>query len=149
MLTDRDVEQHFDERHPTSNGVNGYTKNAAPTELNHLTDVGNAQRLIQRHGEDLRYCQQLGWLVWEGKHWLCDETGEVERRAKATVREIYNEAANCPDKDYREALASWAQKSESAVRIEAMISLAKSGPNVPIKQDQLNRHPCLHNVLNG
>src|SRR5215470_15990796 len=57
----------------------------------HLTDLGNARRLVRLHGKDLRYSHESGWLVWDGKRWTNDETGEVKRRAKETVRNIYKE----------------------------------------------------------
>jgi putative DNA primase/helicase len=57
-----------------------------------LTDVGNAQRLVQRHGADLRYCHPWHkWLIWTGSHWSLDDEGEVCRRAKHTVAALYRE----------------------------------------------------------
>ena len=48
-----------------------------------LTDVGNAQRLVARHGHDLRYCfPWKGWLCWDGCRWIVDRNGEIMRRAK-------------------------------------------------------------------
>ena len=59
----------------------------------HLTDLGNAERLVARHGDDLRYVHPWAkWLVWDGKRWKPDTTGEVERRARETVRAIHPEA---------------------------------------------------------
>src|SRR4051812_44087000 len=66
----------------------------------HLTDLGNAKRLIARHGADLRYCQARGaWLVWDGCRWAWDECGEVERRARETVLSWFGEAAELPKDD--------------------------------------------------
>jgi phage/plasmid-associated DNA primase len=80
----------------------------------HLTDLGNAKRLVARHGEDLRYCQARGaWLVWDGCRWAWDECGEVERRARETVLSWFGEAAELP-KDDRRKLISHAMKCESA-----------------------------------
>lgn len=31
-----------------------------------LTDLGNAERLVARHGDDLRYARGIGWLAWDG-----------------------------------------------------------------------------------
>ena len=39
----------------------------------HLTDIGNAQRLVSRHGQDLRYCYPWGkWLIYDGQRWAKD-----------------------------------------------------------------------------
>jgi putative DNA primase/helicase len=52
----------------------------------HRTDTGNAHRLVQRHGGDLRYCHPWGkWLVWDGRRWIPDATAAVTSRAKETI----------------------------------------------------------------
>lgn len=114
------------------------------------TDTGNAERLVGRHGHDLTYVYGLGWFVWSGTHWRRDRTGEVERRAKETVRSIHEEAARVADDDRRKQLAKWAIASESAARIRAMISLAMSEPGVPVGEvEELDKDPWLLNVTNG
>jgi D5 N terminal like/Primase C terminal 1 (PriCT-1) len=92
----------------------------------HCTDLGNARRLVNQYGQDIRYSSQLGWLTWDGKHWGQDSDGAVERYAKDTVRGIYAEAAACDDKDIRAKIGSHAHKSEFDARIKAMIALARS-----------------------
>ena len=65
-----------------------------------LTDMGNAQRLVYRHGEDLRYCTAWNrWLVWNGKQWRVDDTATVWRLAKETVSSIYGEAQRAGSDD--------------------------------------------------
>lgn len=97
------------------------------------TDMGNGERLAFRHGRDLRYCAPWKrWLVWDGRRWALDHTGEVERRAKETVRSIYAEAANAGDDHERRALANHAKSSESRSRIEAMIAQARSEQGIPV-----------------
>jgi putative DNA primase/helicase len=130
-------------------GANGHVHADQLREPNRLNDIGNARRLVQQHGSDLRYCPKLGWMAWSGKRWGLDDTGAVDRCAKKTVRSIYGEAENCPDKDRREALASWAHKSESDVRIKAMISLARTEAEVIVRHERLDRDPWLLNVGNG
>ncbi len=126
-----------------------------PADGYNLTDLGNAERLVARHGQDLRYCHVWGkWLVWDGRRWAIDATGEVERRAKATIRAIYSEAAAIVGDDeaskaQRRALASWAGKSESRGKLEAMIKQAASEPGVAVDPNDLDRDPWLLTVLNG
>ncbi len=122
---------------------------SAPKELEHLTDLGNARRLVALHGHDLRYCFQLGWLCWDGTRWVKDHVGEVERRAKQVIRFMYEEAARCEEETLRKAIAIHAKKSESEQRIKAMVSLAKSEPGIPATIDQLDRDRWAFNVLNG
>jgi putative DNA primase/helicase len=37
-----------------------------------LTELGNAERLVYHHGQNLRFCNELEWLIWNGKHWEVD-----------------------------------------------------------------------------
>ena len=112
------------------------------------TDLGNARRLVAHHGQDLRYCHPWGsWLVWDGRRWKTDDSGEIARRAKRTVAAIYSEASIASDADARKALARHAASSESENRIRAMISLAKS--EVPVQPEALDTDPFLLNAKNG
>src|SRR2546428_2959250 len=72
----------------------------------HLTDLGNARRLVDSHGDDLRYCAAWRtWLVWDGKRWAKDQTGEVERRAKRTIQDLYLAVAATADLEASDNLA--------------------------------------------
>jgi phage/plasmid-associated DNA primase len=41
------------------------------------TDYGNAERLVDLHGHDIRYVPGRGWHHWDGQRWQRDETGEA------------------------------------------------------------------------
>lgn len=113
-------------------------------------DLANAQRLVARHGGDMRYCHPWRkWLCHDDVRWREDDTGEVERRAKDTVRSIYQEAAEEADPDRQARLAKWAVSSASAARIRSMITLADSEPGIFVLPDELDTDPWLLNVLNG
>lgn len=55
-------------------------------------DLGNAERLIARHGRDMIWVEQIGWLVWDGCRWAT-EGGKAEavKRAHLTARAILDE----------------------------------------------------------
>jgi putative DNA primase/helicase len=124
--------------------VGRYPPGSLPT-----TDLGNAERLVGRHGHDLVHVYGLGWHVWTSQLWERDEIGQVERRAKETVRSIYEEAAHVAQDEKRKTLAKWAKQSESVSRLGAMIALARSEPGIPLKADQLDADLWLLNVQNG
>ncbi|MDP9356026.1 MAG: hypothetical protein M3R02_12240, partial [Chloroflexota bacterium] len=134
-------------------GKSGDTASTAATddpEAPHLTDLGNAQRLVTRHGRDLRYCHLWNkWLAWDGMRWQVDDSGEIVRRAKATVRGIYAEAKETSDPEERKSIARHALRSEADARIKAMISLAQSEPGIPIDPALLDTDPWLLTCLNG
>ena len=122
---------------------------AVPT-TEHLTDLGNAGRLVAQHGHELRYCYPWGkWLVWNFCRWTPDNTGEIMRLGKETVRQIYAEASALTDEDARKNLAKHALRCEAAGRITAMLDLANSEPGIPVLPEQLDADPWALNVLNG
>jgi P4 family phage/plasmid primase-like protien len=96
-------------------------------------DIGNAERLTDRHGADMRYTGAYGgWHVWDGRRWALDEIGQVERWAKETARAMRQEAAtlvdkdDTKDKDRGKRLFGHAFASSSASRLGAMQRLAQS-----------------------
>ncbi len=115
-----------------------------------LTDLGNAERLVARHGHDLRYCHRWNkWMVWDGRRWQIDDTGEVMRRAKDAAKGIYCEAADAGDKTEARELATWAHRSQAEARLRAMVRLAQSEPRIAIVPDALDTDPFLLTVRNG
>lgn len=112
------------------------------------TDLGNAERLVERFGDQLRYTPSLGWLVWDGRRWIPD-LGGAERAAKATAESIWSEIPLLDDPDAKKARAAHALRSESARSIQAMLTLARSDNEVQIRVDSLDANPWAFNVLNG
>ena len=122
--------------------------NSQPHACFNLTDLGNAERFVAHHGENVRYCYPWRkWLVWTGLRWERDESGKVHRLAKGAVRGIYEEAAAAEDENRRKALAQHATRSEAEAKIRAMLELAKS--EVPVSTDDLDADPWLLNCKNG
>jgi putative DNA primase/helicase len=113
-----------------------------------LTDLGNSERFVAQHGQNIRYCYLWGkWLVWNGARWERDDAGRVYRLAKKTVRSMYREASDAEDEERRKSLAKHASRSEGADKIKAMLELAKSA--VPVAPDELDSDPWLLNASNG
>ncbi|MGD6845206.1 phage/plasmid primase, P4 family [Bacillus infantis] len=112
------------------------------------TDLGNAERLIDRHGENLRYCPPFAsWFVWQGNRWLQDLTNEVELFAKETVRYMGKSAYDMENSDLD--LVKHAVRSESMGKIMSMISLAKSEKGIPILPQELDSDTWKLNCENG
>jgi putative DNA primase/helicase len=113
------------------------------------TDLGNAERLVAQHGADIRYAPGIGWLAWDGRRWKRDGDGELMRRAKRTVRAMYEEAGGLDDRHERVQLLKHALASESEARLQAAVSLAKNERAVIISADQLDADAWLFNTANG
>jgi len=115
-----------------------------------LTDLGNAERLISRHGQDLHFHVDAGqWLHWNGALWKMDNTGAINRLACSVVRSIAKEADKLPAGEERESLFKHMLKSESAPRLAAMVELARYQPGVPVKAGKLDGNTWALNVQNG
>jgi len=114
------------------------------------TDTGNAERIADRHGANLRYCYPWGkWLVYDGARWRVDDRGAVVRLAKDTARSIFEEAKEAPDDEAAKRLGKWASSSLSEGKLRAMITLAQSEPGIPVLPEEMDASPDLLNILNG
>jgi putative DNA primase/helicase len=131
-----------------------------------LTDNGNARRVVERHGADLHYCHpKRSWLIWDGRRWKEDATGEAERRVKRTRDGLYSwasrkiqklgEVGDGDDSDRKEALARYIKilkhclSWEGAKQVSATLQLARSEPGIPVLPEDLDRDPWSLNCLNG
>lgn len=124
-------------------------RNGARPDVRPLTDIGNAERLVDRHGDDLRFVPQLGWLAWDGDRWKLDEDGEPMRRAQETARSIQHEADTAGDNDLRKALRRHAAMSESRSRLEAALELATVDRRIVASPAALDADPWALNVSSG
>jgi putative DNA primase/helicase len=112
------------------------------------SDYGNAERLVDQHGNDLRYSSGLGWLVWDGQRWQSDADGEAMRRIKQTVRSMWEELPGI-EREERDAFYRFLVRSESAPRLKAALELAASERPVVVSPAALDADPWLFNVANG
>lgn len=114
-----------------------------------LTDLGNAERLVAKHGDNLRFNVEAGqWLTWDGRRWASDSTGQVHRLAREVVRGLYSLLPDC-EGDARDALFKHAKSSESRQKLEAMVKLAQHCPGIPVQASDLDSDAWLFNCQNG
>lgn len=115
----------------------------------HCTDLGNAQRLVRRHGHELRFAIHLQrWLAWDGTRWKVADRGEVQQRASETILSLYPQLPNLPDQE-RADLLRHAKQSESLRALRAMVTLAETEPGIPVSQQELDADDWLLNLANG
>jgi putative DNA primase/helicase len=116
------------------------------------TDVGNARRLVARHGHNIHYVAEWNkWVIWEGKsqRWEVDQDGGITRLAEETVEAIFNYALTLNNQADRNELLRHAIKSQSEARINAMVNLARAEPGVTMSAERLDADPWLIGVQNG
>lgn len=114
-----------------------------------LTELGNAERLIERHGADMRYVAPGGWLIYDEGRWVQDERGVVMRWMKDTVRAIRDEANFRDSQKLAKRIWAWAQSSESRSRMESALKLAQHEPDIAMLPKDFDLDPALLNVRNG
>ena len=111
------------------------------------TDIANTKRLAVRHGCDLHFTPDRGWLVWNGRRWIVDEKGiQVQAYAKDTAVAIFDEIKMASDRD---SMMRHAKKAQSRASIIAMIDLARSEPGIPARLVDFDSDPWVLNVANG
>jgi P4 family phage/plasmid primase-like protien len=130
----------------------------------HLTDLGNARRVVARHGQDVRYCHPTKtWHVWNGAYWPEDRTAAIVRLVKETQGFFHRNAATAlagigdagDDEGRKRELAmmmrllkhalSW----EDARNIDRCVKLMTSEPGIPVLLEEFDADHFLLNVLNG
>ncbi len=58
-----------------------------------MTDLGNLERFLAKHGRDFLYVEAWGWLAWDGKRWNRDMAmALLGWRIQETMRSIQDEA---------------------------------------------------------
>ena len=55
-----------------------------------LNDYGNGRRFVRHFGADLRFVGRIGWHVWDGRRWACDEeiAKDTAPRVRAAAQKI-------------------------------------------------------------
>lgn len=120
--------------------VNGYDMN----------DIGNARRLVDRHGQNLRYCARWRkWLAWDGRKWSEDAPHIVTRLALDTIEAMKADAEAIHDNFEQRDYLEFALSSGRKARLDAMIGIAQAGNGIPVETDELDRDPWRLNLLNG
>lgn len=115
-----------------------------------LSDIGNAELLLERHGVDLHYVHPWNrWLVWDGTRWQQDDVGATDAMVKESLRWLTASANKISDPGQRKKLLRFALDSERAGRVRAALQMAQSENGIPVVPDDLDRDPWIINVSNG
>lgn len=139
-------------------------------------DIANATRFIRQHKHQVRYCPVYGrWHVWSGQVWQPGQPGKaadhiVMPLAEDTARSIATELleaskqafieAKAAEKDEKEweaknlksrgaRLAAKAEQIQGLTKLENMLALAKTRPEICIEPTDLDSHAHLLTVENG
>jgi putative DNA primase/helicase len=130
----------------TRQAPNNAGRAVIPAYADDENDLGNAERLVLRCGDRLRFVRGWGWLAWNGKYWDLNPD-EARRMAQATVKGIYAECGEIEDKDAKIRRFKFAKKSGDAPRITAMMKEAEA--LLVATPPDFDKDPFLLNCENG
>jgi P4 family phage/plasmid primase-like protien len=118
-----------------------------------LDDMGNGQRLIDRHGTNMRYVTEYRkderWVIWNGRQWVRDKAGQTREWGKDIVTSMRYEAMEVNDDDRKKLLLRHSSASASAPKISHMLLSASTEPGMAIEPSTFDRDPWLINCMNG
>jgi len=130
-----------------------------PTNSVDLTDAGNAEVFAAMYGGGVRWCDALGWLVWDGRVWNPDDhaaealalefSNAMLLEAFTAVQQSTMTDANGGTVTDRAAKAylAHARKTRAATGIRNMLTLAKAWLAIPAKD--LDADPYVLNTNAG
>lgn len=133
-----------------------------PATYDH-SDLKNGERLREYFGSDLKYVEEWDeWIVWDGRRWVRSRTAalamakETSRRMLGATASRLRDAEEMPaDESSPETLKrlqrefQWAAESQSAVRIRAMLDLARAEKALCVGVKELDQKGDFLNVANG
>ena len=114
-----------------------------------LCDYSNAKFMAKLYRNRIYYIASLNkWIYWDSTHWRYDETGQIIRYAKTTVKIINRYLRRGFNHSFDE-ISDHLKKSYSLSGINRVIKLLESEPGIPIALKELDQHKYLSNCLNG
>jgi putative DNA primase/helicase len=113
-----------------------------------LTDLGCAERFVEEHKEDIRFCKnQDMFFIWGGKYWVPDNKRcfEAKTKVKQTIRRIKTEV----DETKHSELEKWWKGAETAGRLGSILQAAALDPQIQIAPEDFDNHKWLINCANA
>ncbi|MEK4745859.1 phage/plasmid primase, P4 family [Bacillus sp. FSL R9-9481] len=110
-----------------------------PKKKFRLTELGNAERIAYEYGHVIKFVNDIGWFIWDGKRWRIDNKKEIERITAKVLRGL--------NKSEDESETKWARMCER--RNVRMNSIKDLMPLVPGERAEFDKHKYLLNVENG
>ncbi len=120
------------------------------------TEGGNANRLSDLHGRDLRFCGHMNtWFVWDGNKWAEDNTSLVYQMSRDVVHQLYAEAkqklagmqSGTGNAKNVAMVSKFAQTTDTARGLTNIVKLASTLPEMSVAPDDLDRKPMMLNTV--
>lgn len=122
-----------------------------PTEiLADASDRANAHLFARQHGDIIRFCDALGYGVFDGvKYTMANNADSWRALARLTIDSIADAAKSVEDDHQHTQILKRAINLSSLRSINAMVELARSEPGVSIPHEAFDANPNVLAVQNG
>lgn len=115
-----------------------------------LTDTGNAQRFVDRFSDSIKYnFENNVWYIWNGKFWEKDITKKIKTFAEYIINEMKKEAFLQTDEKTRKDMMRNVLRASQSAGKEALIKESQHLGDVPIVNNDFDKHEFLLNTLSG
>lgn len=122
----------------------------AQLDENDLNDTGNAQRLIERFGDILKFNVDNGrWLLWNSKYWQTDIYNNVKNFAEIIAEEFKQQAMLTDYDENRKMIYRNVKRILSSSGKMAMLKEAEHISGIPITNNEFDVDPHLINCEDG
>ena len=117
-----------------------------------LTEFGNSDRMLDRHGKSLMYVPHVdSWFIWTGVYWRRSAAVELEFFARLTIEALAEEllAIDPNNSGEQAAFGRFFAESQRVSMVSAMVRLARASPQVCVSVTDLDKYSHLLGVANG
>ena len=118
----------------------------------HLTALGNAERLVARYGDKLRFAwsgMSGYWLAWDGRIWNRDAGDMLARFSKGLAANLIRDSLKVKESRSKTEIFKHALRTEQPRALEDMLYFARSDEKVAIRAPALDADPWLLCCTNG
>jgi putative DNA primase/helicase len=113
-----------------------------------LTDLGNAKRFAGILRNEAKFSLNE-WYLWDGKRLKKDKLQAIYLKTEKVLEQIRAEAERETDSDTRKKIWQHMLQLEGRHKLENMIKLTESQPNIAIDPEELDSDIWLFNTENG
>lgn len=133
--------------------VTDYAASAEALTGEALTDSANANRLVDIFKDRIRYCEGIGWLVWNGKVWMpeTENSASVLQMVKEAQEYLYEDLAELikAERPGEKEARRHIQYSLSRAGLQNAMVLMQATYTIRLTAEDLDSHKHLLAVRNG
>lgn len=107
-----------------------HSDNGLTTLQEPLTDVGNRNRFLHLHGDDVLYVPEAGWLNWTDEGWRYVETERIMPLIEDVPELIQKEAEELSEEKQKNLRIKHARKSQSLAALRNIEGMARHSPKL-------------------